>query len=262
MNKWSRKRKRIIVSLVFFVFVILVAVPAYLLFYKPPTCFDNKRNGDETGVDCGGSCQLLCTSESLPLIIKGDPQVLKVKEGVFEVVALVDNPNTDAEIYKAKYFIRLYSAQSIAPTRVIEGETFVPKGAKFAIFEGPFTTSDGIIPIKATIEWREDSLEWKKNTSQVPKLIVVSKSVSREDSVPRLDAVIENSSLKSVSNVDVIALIYNDKGTIFAASKTFIDSLAAGANAPIVFSWPEPFSEKVINADIILRVLPDRSFIR
>ena len=262
MNKWSRRRKRVIVSLIFFGILILVAIPSYLLFYKTPTCFDNKRNSDETGVDCGGSYQLLCTAESLPLIIKGDPQVLEVKEGVFEVVALVDNPSIDAEIYRAKYFIRLYSAKSIAPTRVIEGETFVPKGVKFAIFEGPFTTSDGAIPIKATIEWREDSLAWKKNNSPIPILKVISKMVSKEDTIPRLDAVIENASLKNVSNIDAISLVYNDKGTIFAASKTFIDSLAVGANAPIVFSWPEPFGEKILNIEIILRVLPDRSFIR
>ncbi|MBI1974643.1 MAG: hypothetical protein HYS51_02245 [Candidatus Zambryskibacteria bacterium] len=261
MNKWSRRRKRIIVSLIFIGFIILVAIPAYLIFYKPPTCFDNKKNKDETGIDCGGSCQLLCTAESLPLIIKGDPQVLKVKEGVYEVAALVENPNSNAEIYRAKYFIRLYGAQSIAPIKIIESETFVPRGT-FAIFEGPFTTPDGRIPLRATIEWQESSLQWKKSNKVVPKLKVSDKVLSKEDSNPRMEAHVENVSLDIISNIDIIALLYNDKGTIFAASKTFIDNLKPGESAPIIFRWPEPFSEKAINIEIITRILPDKSFIR
>src|SRR3989344_9594601 len=170
MNKWSRRRKRIVVSIIFIAFLFLIAIPAYLLFYRAPTCFDGRQNKDETGVDCGGSCQLLCTADSLPLIIKGDPQVLKLTNNTYEVVALVENPNTNAEIYRAKYFIRLYSAQSIAPAKLIEGETFIPKGAEFAIFEGPFTIASGVVPLRATIEWQPSSLQWKKSDALIPKL--------------------------------------------------------------------------------------------
>lgn len=262
MNKWSRRRKRIIVSFIFCAFLVLVALPSYLLFYRPPTCFDSKQNQDETGIDCGGSCQLLCTAESLPLIIKGDPRVLKVTDNKYVVVALVENPNANAEIYRAKYFIRLYNAQSIAPIKVIEGETFVPKGATFAIFEGPFIALGETFPLRATLEWRSASLAWKKNDSTIPKLRIISKTLSEENISPRIDALIENTSLSSVSNVDIISLIYDEKGSIFAASKTFIDSLPAGSRAPVVFSWPKPFSERVLNVELIIRVLPDRSFIK
>ena len=103
MNQWSRKRKRIILLIILFVLVVLVGVPLFFLFYRVPTCNDLKKDGNETGVDCGGSCQLLCTAESLPLILRGDPRVLKVADGVFEVVALVQNPNANGEIRRAGY---------------------------------------------------------------------------------------------------------------------------------------------------------------
>ncbi len=106
----------------------------------------------------------------------------------------------------------------------------------------------------------ESSLAWKKNNVQIPKLLVVSKSLSKEDSAPRLDAIVENSSLSEVSGVDVVALIYGENSSIFAASKTFVDNLSSGARIPIVFTWPKPFGEKVLDIDIIMRVLPDRSF--
>ncbi len=80
--------------------------------------------------------------------------------------------------------------------------------------------------------------------------------------MPRLDAIIRNVSLENVSNIDLAALISNDAGNVFAASKTFVDSLPSGASVPIVFTWSAPFSDRVVNTEIIIRILPDRSFVR
>src|SRR3989344_7966424 len=98
MNQWSIRRKRIILSIIVLAIVVFVGAPIFLLFYRAPTCFDGKWNGDETGIDCGRSCQLLCTAESLPLLLKGDPRVFKIADNIFEIVALIENPNTNGEI--------------------------------------------------------------------------------------------------------------------------------------------------------------------
>ena len=163
MNQWSRRRKRIILVLVFFVLIFLIGLPIFLLSYRAPTCFDSKQNGNETGIDCGGSCQLLCTTESLPLVLKGDPRVLKISNYTFELVAVVENANPNAEIYKAGYTFKLYDNESVIPVATIEGETYVPKGSTFALFEGPFDLEAGVNPTRATLEWKEKSLIWKRN---------------------------------------------------------------------------------------------------
>lgn len=262
MNSWSRRRKRIILALVLFVLTVLVGLPAYLIFYRAPTCFDNLQNGDETGVDCGGSCQLLCTPESLPLISRGDPRVIKVAEGVFEVVALVENPNTDAEIKAARYSFKIYDSSSSIPIKIIEGETFVPKGARFAIFEGPFNLEAGLVPVRAILEWQNPGQAFQKNPAVVPELIIKNQVLSREDIGPRVNAVVENPTLQSVSNIDLIALVYDEGGNVFAASKTFIDVLGAGEEADVVFAWPKPFEKQAAEVEIIQRIFPDRSFLR
>ena len=89
MNQWSRTRKRIVLVIVLFALSVLIGVPVFFLFYEKPTCFDKERNGDEAGVDCGGSCQLLCAAESLPLLLKGDPRIISVAPELFEVVASI-----------------------------------------------------------------------------------------------------------------------------------------------------------------------------
>jgi hypothetical protein len=263
MNEWSRKRKRIVLAIVALALFVLVGLPAFYLFYRAPSCSDGKQNGDEAGVDCGGSCQLLCKAESLPLILQGDPRILSVSTTTYQVIALVKNANSDAEVYKVGYTLKLYGASGGAiPIKVVEGETFVPKGAIFSIFEGPITTEESGMPTRAVLEWDLGSLIWQKEPRSYPQLEVREIKLSREDSAPRLEAIVENLSLENVANVDLTAVLSDANGNIFAASKTFIDALAAGSESPIVFTWPRPFGQEVAGTDIIIRIFPDRSFIK
>lgn len=262
MNDWSRTRKRIILIIVFSFLAILVGGPFFLLVYEKPICSDGKRNGDETGVDCGGSCQRLCTPEALPLILKGDPRILTIAPNTFEIVGLVENPNPDAEIYRAEYTVKLYDSMSAIPVKTIDGFTFIPKGRTIALFEGPFTLPVEISPTRATLEWKEASLDFRKTNATEPELEIVELSLTNASSSPRLNAKVENLSLGSVSNIDFVALVSDAGGNIFASSKTYIDTLESGETADIFFTWPRPFSKQAANTQIILRVLPDRSFIR
>ncbi len=117
----------------------------------------------------------------------------------------------------------------------------MPKGTSFAIFEGPFNLQEGTVPTRVTLEWKEDSLVWQKNTAPTPELEVGGINLSREDTSPRLDAVLENLSLENVYNIDLITAISDETGNIYAASKTFVEYLPAGGSVPIVFIWPKPF---------------------
>ncbi len=262
MNSWSRRRKRIILSGLIFVVAVLVGVPVFFLFYRAPTCSDLKQNGDETGVDCGGSCQLLCTSESLPLILKGDPRVLTVATSTYQVVALVENSNSTAEISRAGYTIKIYDASSAVPVRTFEGEAYVPKGATFAVFEGPFVLEAGVVPVRATLQWKESTLVWNRNPSAVPELLAVEPSFSRLDTSPRLEAVVKNPTLETASNIDLTVLVSGADGNIFAASKTFVNELHPGEESRVIFTWPRPFEREPAGAEILMRVFPDRSYIR
>ena len=261
MNQWSRRRKTFIFSIILLFVIVVIGLPAFLFFYRTPTCFDSKQNGDETGVDCGGSCQKLCTAESLPLLLKGDPRVISIRNNEFIAVAVVENPNANAEIYRAGYTLKLYALSTI-PLKTIEGDTFVPKGSEFAIFEGPFTLENGMIPTRVSLEWKEDSLVWRKNNSITPNVSVRNINITKEDTMPRIDAIVENLSATSVFNVDLVILVKDSSGNTFQASKTFVDFLEAGRSMPIVFTWPKAFEKTVLGTEVIIRVLPDRSFVR
>ncbi|MEK7148097.1 MAG: hypothetical protein AAB758_02260 [Patescibacteria group bacterium] len=262
MNEWSRTRKRIILGIILFVLIVVIGIPLFFLFYNKPSCFDKKLNGDETGMDCGGSCQLLCSAESLPIVAKGDPRVLKIASSTYEVVALFENPNPTAEIRLAHYTLKIFDKDNSIPIRTIEGNTYIPKNTIFAVFEGPFTVETGVEPVRATLEWAKGSLIWQKNTYQLPEIIVKDKVLSKESSSPRLEAIVENASLEDIENLDIIVLISDEDGNIFAASKTFIDFLPSAGETPVIFSWPRAFAKKAAQIDVIVRILPDKSFIK
>lgn len=236
-------------------------MPIFLIFYRAPTCFDGKLNGDELGVDCGGSCQLLCAVESLPIIQNGDPRVLTIASSTYEVVALFENPNLDAEIYRAGYSIKLYEPVNPLPVYVLEGETYVPRNSAFAIFEGPFIVKE-VSPVRAVFSWKEESLVWKKSGAPLPRISITNKELSNVATAPRLLLEVRNNSLTSIENLEFIVILSDASGNTFAASKTFLDLLPGSGTMPAVFSWPRGFLTEVSLIDIIPRILPDKSFIR
>lgn len=262
MNQWSKTRKRIILFIVLSALILIVGLPGFLIFYKAPSCSDGRHNGDENGVDCGGSCQRVCAPESLPIIVDGDPRILKVSDQAYLVVALLENPNLDAEVKKARYILRLYGNESFNPVKTIEGETYIPRGGSLVLFEGPFTTDANIPPTRAVLEWVQSSLLWEKTNRPSINLSVADNNLTRTDSSPRLEVKVKNLSLERANNIELTALVSDESGSIFAASKTFITSLNSGDETQAVFIWPNPFTLNPVKIEVVTRLLPDQSYLR
>jgi hypothetical protein len=260
MNEWAQRRKRIILSLIFGTLIILVGLPVFFFFYRSPSCSDGRKNGDETGIDCGGTCQKLCPADTLPIISKGDAQVFKVGSTTFAVAVQAENPNINSEILRAQYLFKIYEASSTVPIKLIEGDTYVPKAGKFAVFEGPFELGESM-PTRATFEWKEKSIIWNTNRNPLPALVVEDKFLINEDSEPRLTAEIYNQGLDKVSNIELTAIISDQMGNMIGASKTFIDSLEKDERQPAIFTWPQSFSGTPGVIEVLIKILPDKSFL-
>lgn len=261
MNEWSRTRRRNALIIVLVCLAVIIFIPLLFFFRTEPTCFDNKQNGDEAGVDCGGSCSTLCGAQSLPLVLKGDPRVLAIASTTYEVVAYVQNPNPTGKVMEASYTFKLYEASSTIPVRTIMGSTYVPKNMTFAIFEGPFDMGDKK-PTRATFEWAPQSLNWEKDTEVVHDIFITHRGVETASTTPRINAEVKNRSLAPAFNIYLVALVFDGTGTIQAASKTYIDDLEPNEAEPVVFTWPNGFSFMPSAIEIIPIVLPNESYIR
>lgn len=260
-NQWSARRRGVISLIVAGILLVVVGIPAYFVSRDKPDCGNGVMDGDETGVDCGGSCQLLCTPETLPLITRGDARLLKIATSTYEIVVVVENPNINGEVRRAPYAFAVYSGASRNPLRVFERETYIGRNSNFVLFEGPFIL-EGEPPFRVVFEWGEN-LKWERSEEAKPIIAVDNMNlIITSASAPRLEARLANRSQKRVSNIEAVALLSDASGNIVAAGKTFVDSIDAGESVPVAFSWPTAFATEPVSIRIVPHVLPDKSYIR
>ena len=201
MVTWAARRRILYLSSIFIpLFVISMGV-FFFVWYEEPTCFDGKKNGDEAGRDCGGSCRILCQSQAL------SPEVLwsrafQIVPGVYNLVAYIENPNIQSEVLVAPYSFKVYD-QNNELFLERTGVTKIPQRKTFAIFEGTVRT-DGKIPSRVVFEFTR-GLSWQKTLGPEPSIEIQSTVLTGTDETPRIDAVLENDSLDDLEEVKLLS---------------------------------------------------------
>ncbi len=251
MFSWSTRRQLIYAFSAFAVLSVLFILPVFFLTYKAPSCSDGIQNQGEQGVDCGGPCPRLCENQALDLIIHWQ-RAFKVQDGVYNALAYVENPNLYSSIGSISYRFKLYDSANILIAER-DGQTSVPRNKIFGIFEGGINTGNRI-PSRTLFEFL-GTPAWQKDTRPIPPLIV-SNEILTTDPLPSLSAVLENNGNDPVYNIEVVAILYGASGNAVAVSKTLVDSVSGNGSAPLIFTWPEIFSEPATRVEFTYRILP------
>jgi len=248
---WAQKRKFIYIGSIVIIFLLVVVLPIIIHFYKPPTCFDNKQNGDELGVDCGGSCQLLCSAQYAPLNVLWT-RFFKVDDGVYNALAYIENSNLNAGADNVNYVFRLYSKDGIL-LKERYGQTFASPNKIMAIFEPELQTGYQI-PARVEFSFTSKAV-WLKQESKETGLSTSQVVMTRLDSAPRLTAVVSNNTINDIKNIEAVGIIYNTDGNTVAFSRTIISSINGKGSQEINFNWPKPFGDTYARTEIVLKVL-------
>src|SRR3989344_7111281 len=102
---WAFKRQIFYIL----VFIVFVGVFGFLIFSpnlnKAPSCIDNKQNGNETGIDCGGSCAKACLTQVDQVSVLW-ARAFKVVSGHYNAIAYLENHNKNTAINKINYRFR------------------------------------------------------------------------------------------------------------------------------------------------------------
>ena len=253
---WASKRKLLYLSIVLAtigLFVFIISLPALT---RAPTCFDLKQNGDEKGIDCSGSCQRLCSFEVKDISVLWK-RAFKVTGDRYNLLAYFENQNASAGIKRLPYEFRFYDENNVF-IGLRSGVAFIAPNSRSAIFE-PGVNVGNKIPKRTSFQFLDPKPAWLKvDTAQTDKikLEVTDKKLIDTKITPRLEATILNDSIFKVSDIEVIAIVYNENQNAVAASKNFIDSLAGGAQQNVSFTWPEPFPGDVFITEVITRYNP------
>lgn len=191
-------------------------------FQSAPTCFDNRKNGAETGIDCGGGC-ISCDIKNLSSIQASSDKIIKfdLSDG-FGIVAEIYNPNSawavksfDAQLNLKDSLGNIVNSYSYKNLFIYAGELkyivepYI-KENKDKIVSGEVIISN---PVWVSIDEQKkpDIVDQEVKTAKDSSIYVSGKIVNREGS--------------SFQNINVIAILFNKSGEIITASKTLIDSV-------------------------------------
>jgi len=244
-RRWAFYR-RIQYGTGFGVFSMLVLTLVYMTnFYQEPTCFDSRQNGAELGIDCGGACTRVCAFEVKKPVVQW-ARSFKVTQGQYNAVAYIENTNALVAAPEVPYTVSLYDTQGLIVQRT--GITILPADSVYPVFEARIDTQ-GRTPTQTIIELGDIPL-WVSAVSGRDQFTVQSRTLTGADVKPRLEAQVFNNAFIPVTNLEVVATIFDAQGNALTSSRTFIDTLGPKSAETAVFTWPEPIAKTLRSCDV------------
>lgn len=243
---WASRRRTLYGGGVALFVLLVLGVPAFLWWYEAPTCFDGVRNQGETSADRGGPCALLDETQVQNARILW-ARSFEVIPGVYNAVAEVENPNFDAGISETPYSFKLFDAQNILIAER-RGTAYLSPNTIIPVFEGGIDTG-ARVPTRTFFEFLE-APQWERVEDPISGLSVGTRELTGEDSAPRLSATIENDSFEDISDIEVVAVLFNAQDIAIAASRTAIQRLPQQSSQTVVFTWPKAFNDPVARIQV------------
>ncbi|MFA5764138.1 MAG: hypothetical protein WCX27_01475 [Candidatus Paceibacterota bacterium] len=251
---WSQRRKATYTLSFLSLVAITLIVVFFSFFNKKATCFDGVKNQDELGVDCGGSCTILCRAEYTNPKVLWERWAKISSSGTYNMLAYVQNPNIGAAVMNAPYTFKIYDRNNVL-LLTKSGMTYIPASTNFAVFEDGISIGDKV-PARIVFQFA-DNLVWQKTESKELSITAISKTLVNEDSQPKIFVTLKNNTLLPVRNIESIAIAYDENDNALGFSKTKTDLIEKEGTAEIVFTWPERFEKKVLKIEIVSKVLPE-----
>lgn len=238
MSSWATKRQLLYFGIVVIIGIIVALIIFIPIINRPPTCFDNRQNGKEEGVDCGGNCSTLCSDLVSPLrVVYARPFLLESNE--WSVIARIENPNQKGYANSVPYEVRIVdeAGSLIAERRGVIN--VAPAQARYIlesrISVGSRTPARAYITLDKPREWLPHTI------AQVPPVQVRNSLLVERNGLYRVTAQVVNPTFADLNDVVAVVVIFDTQGVARAAGETVVRLLPRESSADIVFTWPTAF---------------------
>lgn len=261
----KRKIKKIKILAVPFLIIAIIVVLILIINQPAPICFDEKKNGSEEQIDCGGDCVECGIKYAKPIKIISsssisDGQVLAISDKLSEVVVKVQNVNVGYGV-KFDYTISLFD-QLGEEIKTISDQSYIfPVSAKYLIEPKLDYKSTDIAKVKvvfSNVEW----FAFDKSADDIfsisdKKAVVLS---ATETGYLKVSGKISNKTSHDFDKANMQILLYSKTGQLLHATKTVISNVMANENARefsyVGFPYFSGFSELDLNrVEIIVDAL-------
>ena len=235
----NRRLKQFIYGTAFFIFLAIIVSGFYFAFLKPaPSCFDNIKNQNEEGIDCGGICGNSCIPPDIKEIEITQQKIFRLDNGRVSLFAEIKNPNSNFAAKSFNYVFNAYDSNN----QVVEnasGDLFLYGGETGYILV-PNLEVGSSSPSRPEVIL--DKVEWVKNDDfKKPEISIQDISdisFSSDNNQIKVGDSLTNKSISQFSGVKIIAIFYNSSGRLVGASETELTDVALNTDQPFFISHP------------------------
>lgn len=213
--------------------IFLVLFVIYLIWLKPaPSCFDAVQNQGETGVDCGGPCASCEIGTLAPF------KVSWVKNfpvgGRSVIIAEIKNPNL---VWGADNFSYTFDVYDISDNKIytLTKSSFIYAGEIKYLVE----PNVGVDPKKiGNVKVSFSNINWKSQEGFL-RPETQTREIKTEQSLPiKISGLVLNNNSYSLSKLNVLGFLYNQKGNLVSASKTELGGTPAFEEEQFQITFP------------------------
>lgn len=220
----TRLAKQIVYGTIYLVFWALVFGWVYYAFFRPgPSCFDEKQNQDEGGIDCGGPCELACLPVNLkPLAVVDRVRLFYPDEANITAIVAVQNSNLEYGVRSFEYELTFYDGKE-TKLRTVSGKSFMYAGeVKYIVFPNLSLTRTSV----ARADFALRNADWiSLEKFQKPKLSVQDQVRRIEGSQVVVEGRAVNNDSISFSKIQVVGIFQGRLGQVVGASFTELNNL-------------------------------------
>jgi hypothetical protein len=247
--KWGARRQILYYAVAIIIVAALGLFTWQTFFTHEPTCFDRVQNGTEQGVDCGGTCALLCQNNAKA------PTVLWARSfenapGSYTAVAYLRNNNVavGAGARNVRYIFSFYDEKNVLITER-EGVLNIPPVQTVPVVE--LNVDAGTRAVSKTFfKILNENFTWEVVPKSSLQQLRLSNISSYNDN--RVTATLINDSFDPAKRVRITAVLFNTNGVAYGASHTTVGEIAGKSSESIVFTWPSPITASVYPEVIVL----------
>lgn len=230
---WSDRRRYTYSAAAIFILLLLGWVVWATFFSTPATCFNAKQDGTEIGIDCGGTCALLCQNQTHEPLVSW-ARAFRVASSTYVAAAYVRNPNAGAGAHAVVYSFQLFDADN---QLVVErdGVAELPPIATIPIVEsnvpvGNRTVTHALFAFSSLPAW------YTVPKAALPNVQITNQVLASDGT--RLSFTLQNDTTADVTNLAVAGVLFDSRGIALAASKSIVPMLAHRSQQQVVFTWP------------------------
>lgn len=230
---WKLKRQLIAVGIIG-VFVAIVVFSLFFWFKTP-----SEQTGPSTLLGAQKPIRLLWSRFFL------------VRQGVYDVAALLENPNDRAKAAVVPYVFRLFDENDIL-IAAKEGIGFVNPSERFVIVE-PLIATGVRMPKRVSFEIR--NVVWEAGEKIVSPIIIKEKRFETSETDTTIYVTLSNTNVRSSAPLEAVSVLADAEGNTTAVARADVDPLLAGEEREVVFTWPRVLSKPAV-IQVYVRLSP------